>query len=52
MKRVVVVAHCTGKDKLARNVASRLARQQRDKGAKVQAYRCEVCKRWHVGGSE
>ena len=52
MKRVVVVAHCTGKDKLARNMASKLARQQRNKGAKVRAYKCQVCKGWHIGGVE
>lgn len=50
MKRVVIAAHCAGKQPMARNEASALARQQQGKGVRVEAYKCEVCRKWHVGG--
>ena len=50
MKRVVVAAHCQGKQPHSRDKATRLARKQRAKGVKVDAYKCEVCGKWHVGG--
>ena len=44
------VAQCQGKEPMPRDKANRLARQQRGKGAKVEAYQCAHCGRWHVGG--
>ena len=52
MKRVVVAAHCQGKQPHSRDKANKLARKQRAKGAKVEAYQCDHCGKWHVGGVE
>jgi len=47
--RVVVAAHCQGKQLMARNEAHALARKQSKRGVYVGAYRCKVCSKWHVG---
>ena len=49
-ERVVVAAHCQGKQPMARNEAHALARKQSAKGLPVMAYKCKVCDKWHVGG--
>lgn len=43
-------AACEGKDPLPRDVAQKLAKRQRKKkGAKVDAYKCQFCAKWHIG---
>jgi len=49
-QRVVVAAHCQGKQEFPRDEANALARKQQAKGAKLDAYQCAVCGHWHVGG--
>ena len=41
---------CTGKDRLTRGQAKKIARRMRMKrGGAAQAYKCEFCRCWHVG---
>jgi len=48
-ERVVVSAHCNGKQPMARNEARALARRQSKRGVYVGTYRCKVCSKWHIG---
>lgn len=44
-----IVASCEGKDRLTHERAHSIARRQRRKGHRVQAYKCPVCGSWHIG---
>lgn len=46
------LASCEGKDPLTRPQAKALAKRQRRKKVKVEAYQCKICKQWHVGRPE
>ena len=41
---------CITKDRLTRRQASQIARRMRStRGKPLQAYKCPVCRSWHVG---
>ena len=45
-----IAATCEGKATLSAQQAKTAARKMRKKkGAKVRAYKCPVCEKWHVG---
>lgn len=41
---------CTTKDRLTRAKAKQIARRMRaTRGAAIQAYKCPICRAWHIG---
>lgn len=47
--RTRVLSACQGKDALDAARARKVARRMRARGRIVAAYRCPVCREWHVG---
>lgn len=46
-------AACTGKEKLERSVARRIAgRNRKGRSGHLQTFKCPFCKNWHIGNKK
>lgn len=49
-RHIARMAGCVGKEPFeSRAVAEHVARRRRTEGKANQAYKCEFCRKWHIG---